>query len=1297
MSETVVIDVEAKFIDKVSSKVKKADKELNKLIRKKVIGKIEADNTKLIQKTNESEKKMNKLSKSKFLAKLDAQDKVSSKILKALDKGKNFSSKKFKALLEINDSKAFQQMNKLEQGLRKITSKTWQGNVKITDYATRPIRTIYQALFNLKTLMGAIMAGFAINEAVIKPVSLADQYVSAQIGFTTSLGENNANQLMDSIDSFAKKTPFKTSNIITNAQKMLAMGWDSKNIIDDLEIIGDAASATGKGDEGLNSIILALSQIKTLGRLGTEELNQLAEAGISAKKYIAKGLGFGEDDAGIAKASKVIESGAIGSAEALGYLLEGMKKYQGMMDKVSEKTASGIWSNIQDTFEINVLRRWGQGLQEGVIFGLSSLVELFDKSDGSLQRLGDTLQEVGKKVSMYFGEKVKTSVEKTLEIMDSFEFQQASFGGKTKILWDEIITRPFSDWWEKGGREKFLNTGKEIGSSLVKGILKEVKMAWEELPLWGKLLLGGYGASKTLSGIGNLVGAIGNIGGLLGKGFSGNVVNRLALTGMSLGAGNLAGGASMSTLGLATIGGASVLGGVTAVASTIKGISDLYKAYKITDLTEQKAYSVKGGMTLGGVGTGALIGGSIGALFGGIGAVPGALIGAGIGGLAGIWSGDKLANSIRSAKYDSEEMQEAIKDSSLSAENLNKTLEKAAFKNLKNHFGDMSLSMSEIERLSNQIVFGDKLKSFEDFANATEISEANLTSIENTAKSLDKWNFRASLGVKFDNDERLGIDSSIKEYISLAEEYVKNKHYEFNLAIKLLMGEEENITENSNPYFLGLEEKIRDLGSKLSSKVNIALEDGVITLNEQEEIINLQNQIANIINKLAQYENDAESNLLKIKFGKTKIDANSYQSLHEQNLNQVNGGIENLDKSYTTAFVGLKMQMDEADTEEAKSKIQKQMDELESNYQISLNTLKANAMDVELEIVGDSYSKELGKGAKEKLQKALEGSLKDGLEPVDWTMEDALKYLNVEELSGETFENLKNILQGISELDIPIKINPELTLSEEENEVKSVLEGSGFNEPITLEQEITYNPTLKYSPISKLPPSVLNFPTSVEQKVNVIYNPINEYLPKPVFGETTGETKVDNVYKDKNEYKPSSVTATVNGTIYVNNKYVERNPYSSGNVVIDHLLNNNGFATGGFISSKTLSWLGEEGTPEMVIPLGSHRRQRGIELWEKAGNILGVSKQANGSIVGGCVANSNVSLNKEGSINLSSGVSGNIIKVEIGGINLDISTDGGQSVIEVIKNQKEAIANEIAGVINEALASQFSNTPKRSA
>ena len=46
-------------------------------------------------------------------------------------------------------------------------------------------------------------------------------------------------------------------------------------------------------------------------------------------------------------------------------------------------------------------------------------------------------------------------------------------------------------------------------------------------------------------------------------------------------------------------------------------------------------------------------------------------------------------------------------------------------------------------------------------------------------------------------------------------------------------------------------------------------------------------------------------------------------------------------------------------------------------------------------------------------------------------------------------------------------------------------------------------------------------------------------------------------------------------------------------------------AEGNIINRPTLSWVGEDG-PEAIIPLSQKYRDRGISLWEKATEALGI-------------------------------------------------------------------------------------------
>lgn len=286
MADKVTIDIEARFVDNVTDEAKAATKaidgigkeaadsgkKLDNLGKKKAKPTLDAEDSKLLRKLTGANSKLNKLKNSKVSVLLKAADRASPTISKLLGKAKSFGGKTFSAIMKLKDSGALTTMNKVIAGGKSIAGKTWTAAVKIKDYATAPLTKLKNMLFSIKSLVLAITAGLAAKQLVMNPVNLADAYSSAKIGFSTLLGESQGQQMMDDLDAFAKATPFKASEVISQTQRMLAMGWDAKSIIKDMETIGDAAAATGKGEMGLQQIVTALAQIKTKGKLSTEEL-----------------------------------------------------------------------------------------------------------------------------------------------------------------------------------------------------------------------------------------------------------------------------------------------------------------------------------------------------------------------------------------------------------------------------------------------------------------------------------------------------------------------------------------------------------------------------------------------------------------------------------------------------------------------------------------------------------------------------------------------------------------------------------------------------------------------------------------------------------------------------------------------------------------------------------------------------------------------------------------------------------------------------------------------------------------
>ena len=193
--------------------------------------------------------------------------------------------------------------------------------------------------------------------------------------------------------------------------------------------------------------------------------------------------------------------------------------------------------------------------------------------------------------------------------------------------------------------------GKAFGvTAAIGGLTGLATGALGGLSLMGSPLLKNFGTTvQSVFGLGGVEGAASTAastglgstisGGLSAAGTAGT--NFLAGTAMNMGAGNLAGGAAMSTAGLATLGASTIAGGISAAAGTFSGVKDLFQTRDLEGKEKQdKMFS--GGTKLGMVGTGAAAGAAIGSAIPVVGTAVGGVIGAGIGGAGALLGGEGL-------------------------------------------------------------------------------------------------------------------------------------------------------------------------------------------------------------------------------------------------------------------------------------------------------------------------------------------------------------------------------------------------------------------------------------------------------------------------------------------------------------------------------------------------------------------------------------------------------------------------------------------------------------------------------
>lgn len=169
---------------------------------------------------------------------------------------------------------------------------------------------------------------------------------------------------------------------------------------------------------------------------------------------------------------------------------------------------------------------------------------------------------------------------------------------------------------------------------------------------------------------------------------------------------------------------------------------------------------------------------------------------------------------------------------------------------------------------------------------------------------------------------------------------------------------------------------------------------------------------------------------------------------------------------------------------------------------------------------------------------------------------------------------------------------------------------------------------------------------------------------------------------------PIAASCTVNVTLnwHITNPSAGITTSGSGSSVTATIAGN---AKGSIVTGPLLSWVGEDG-PEAIIPLGSKRRDRGMDLWLQAGRALGVKEYAEGGMVGDVPLSGDSSDSPSGNSG-SNGDKGQIV-VNMNPV-FNINGEGGNDTVNSIKEKLKELINEMSGELASRLLESYANMP----
>jgi len=170
---------------------------------------------------------------------------------------------------------------------------------------TGRIDKVKKSVFSLQGGLVTLAGGYGLKAVASGALDVASSFEKMEIKLDV-LTRGKGRQTLEDLNAWALEMPVNTQKAVDTFTMMQAMGLDPT--IAKMETLVDVASIFG--EEAMPRVARALGQMQSLGKLTAQDLNQMAEVGINARKYLKDAFGMTVEEiqkSGI-EINKVVES-----------------------------------------------------------------------------------------------------------------------------------------------------------------------------------------------------------------------------------------------------------------------------------------------------------------------------------------------------------------------------------------------------------------------------------------------------------------------------------------------------------------------------------------------------------------------------------------------------------------------------------------------------------------------------------------------------------------------------------------------------------------------------------------------------------------------------------------------------------------------------------------------------------------------------------------------------------------------------------------------------------------------------
>lgn len=366
--------------------------------------------------------------------------------------------------------------------------------------------------------------GAVLGSAFAKAKDYIGTYESAMATFSHSaqIGQAGAQALYDSLLGVAKNSAYAREHFLSAGQTLVAMGMDANKTTKYIQAITDAVAMMGGSGQQIEEMADLFGKMSLQTNIYTQDLNQLAVAGIPALDILATHYGITKDEV-----KDMAQKGLLPAAETLDILTDALEttdessqmfRYSvaGMAKELKEGTLTGTLDALNTSFRDFSLKLLD--LDPATESGKENIRTL----NKAISTFGETLKVVGEKFG-FVGDWIKTGLENITKFLEKFNATVSAMPEEkaqqiAKIVGIIAAAGPALIVAGKA-TSLFGNSFQFVGTILqsVAGVFSSVGLGLDNIV--GKFQMFGSTVGGSISSLGSLIGE--NMGGIKGTIFQG--------------------------------------------------------------------------------------------------------------------------------------------------------------------------------------------------------------------------------------------------------------------------------------------------------------------------------------------------------------------------------------------------------------------------------------------------------------------------------------------------------------------------------------------------------------------------------------------------------------------------------------------------------------------------------------------------------------------------------------------------------------------------------------------------------